>query len=76
MWFIKQSCQAELDQLQSRHSGEVSKLQRHIDDLDNQLIRMQMTVVKAQTQAQAAPAQQAGNRWGEWSDLMFNESIQ
>ena len=49
--------------MQSRHSGEVSKLQRHIDDLDNQLIRMQMTVVKAQTHAQAA-ARQTSNRCG------------
>ena len=48
--------------MQSKHSGEVNKLQKHIDDLDNQLIRMQMTVVKAQ--AQAASAQQTGNRCG------------
>ena len=48
--------------MQSRHSCEVSKLQRHIDDLDNQLIRMQMTVVKAQQAT--APARQTSNRCG------------
>ena len=44
--------------MQSKHSAEVTKLQKHIDDLDNQVIRMQMTVVKA-----TAAVQQTSNRW-------------
>ena len=47
--------------MQSRHSAEVSKLQKHIDDLDNQVIRMQMTVVKAASAATGG--HQPGNRW-------------
>lgn len=59
--------------MQSKHSAEVSKLQKHIDDLDNQVIRMQMTVVKA-----TAAGQQTSNRWEEresWGSIFSGTDI-
>ena len=62
--------QAELEQMQSKHSSEVTKLQKHIDDLDNQVIRMQMTVVKA-----TASGQQTNNRWGKLVSLKMDKYV-
>ena len=56
--------------MQSKHAAEVTKLQKHIDDLDNQVIRMQMTVVKA-----TASGQQTSNRWGKLVSLKIDEYV-
>ncbi len=34
--------QTKLEELQGTHNGEVARLHRQIDELDNQIIRMQM----------------------------------
>jgi hypothetical protein len=36
------SFQSQIEELESKHGAEVGKLQKQIDDLDNQIIRQQM----------------------------------
>ena len=35
--------QSQIEDIESKHSSEVAKLQKQIDDLDNQVLRLQMS---------------------------------
>ena len=42
---------SQIEELENKHVSEVSKLQKQIDDLDNQIIRLQMSNSKNSSNA-------------------------
>ena len=40
--------QSQIEDINSNHAVEVGKLQKHIDDLDNEVIRLQMAPIRSQ----------------------------